>query len=143
MTIDEEIEKAVYDLLLADFADYEDEVAIMPFVAETDNVEQAIHYPAIHIACAPLVRTNPAGSLGMVQLQLSARTQAEDDDQGRVLQAIYEKANALITEANIGPEICSPWLLCGINDALDGEIAIDENTQNKGRIYQIAVADTT
>jgi hypothetical protein len=143
MTIDEEIEKAVYDLLLSDFADYESDVAIVPFVAETEDVERTIHYPAIHVACTPLVRTNPAGSLGMVQLQLSARTQAEDDDGGRVLQAIYEKANALITAANIGPQICDPWLLCGINDALDGEIAIDENTLNKGRIYQIAVADTT
>lgn len=145
MTIDEELEKAIYDLLITEFTGFEETVSIIPFVAETDQDDAPISYPAVQFACAPFMPTNPGGVLGSVTVSIMARTHGQDDTGARMLQKIYEKAISVMTAGTIGPRILDPWLVCGVDDTLEGGITVnpEDKTQDKGRAYRIAVADTT
>ena len=145
MNAAEQIEGAVLTLLTNVFADGANDVALYPFVAETDDPDKGVKYPAVQFACDPFDPTNPFGSLGSVMLRIEARTDSDDDTMREQLQDVFDATISQVTAELIGPLVMDPWLICGIDDTEEGGISVDPDsrTQAKGKAYRIAVAKIT
>jgi len=145
MNADEQIEGAVLSILTSAYSSFDEDVALYPFVAETDEPGEETKLPAVQFACDPFTATNPGGSLGYVNIRMEARTQANDDPMREMLQDVFDTMIDNITAASIGPLVMDPWLICGIDDTEEGGVSVDPETrtQAKGKAYRIAVAKIT
>ena len=146
MTAEKAVESAIYEKLRLAVGGVANVCAFVGSVKKHENID----LPAVMIVAQPLDNVAPLRGQGYVDVLINVRTAADEDGDRSTLESIFETATDEITPANIGPQIDSPWLLCGIDDTTEGgapapgvSSAEETRIQSMFRGYRFAMFKST
>lgn len=142
MTGEKAIEQACRTLFEAVVDPLAYDVSVVAFVSKSED-EKELKLPAVQLGADPWRPETHGSGLGNVMIRIAVITNQNEDKDRQIMESLFETVTGEMTEAKIGPLVESPYLVMGVDDSLEGGIAVDEEarTQTKMKPYRIPLVD--